>query len=166
MRRTLLLFTVVITALAVTTAAAPEHQAAGHPTSRPNLRQPGFIFLELETPKVEQYAEFFGHVADFQIVSRQHAYIEMESSCGQLILIDPSQISKGHPFHDKVKGDANGIGVEIGIVVADLDKAHTSALKQPGWRMSTGIVKRPWGVRDCRVLSPDGYYLRFTEGGT
>jgi len=30
--------------------------------------------------------------------------------------------------------------------------------------VSTGIVRRPWGVRDFRVLAPDGYYFRFTEG--
>jgi hypothetical protein len=45
-----------------------------------------------------------------------------------------------------------------------LDKTYAAAVKQKGWPISTGIVRRPWGVRDFRVLSPDGYYLRFTEG--
>ena len=51
-------------------------------------------------------------------------------------------------------------------MVADLDKAYAAALKfkDKGWPISTGIVRRPWGVRDFRVLAPDGYYLRFTEG--
>ena len=63
-------------------------------------------------------------------------------------------------------GKFGGLGIEIGIVVADLDKAYAAALKfkDKGWPISTGIVRRPWGARDFRVLAPDGYYLRFTEG--
>jgi hypothetical protein len=49
-------------------------------------------------------------------------------------------------------------------VVADLDRAYAAAQKHKGFPISTGIVRRPWGVRDFRVLAPEGYYLRFTEG--
>ncbi len=52
--------------------------------------------------------------------------------------------------------------VEVGLVVGDLDRAHAAAVKS-NWRVTGSIQKRPWGVRDFRVLSPDGYYLRFTE---
>jgi len=81
------------------------------------------------------------------------------------MVVDPVIIPKGHPFFGKVTGNANGIGLEIGMVVADLDKAFAATNNQPGFPVSSGIVKRPWGVRDFRVLTPDGYYLRFTEGG-
>ena len=55
------------------------------------------------------------------------------------------------------------MGVEVGLVVADLDKTFAAA-KGQGWKISSGIGLRPWGLRDFRVLSPDGFYLRFTEG--
>jgi hypothetical protein len=55
--------------------------------------------------------------------------------------------------------------VEIGLVVPDLDAAYANALKfkEQGFKVSAGIGLRPWGVRDFRILTPDGYYLRFTE---
>jgi hypothetical protein len=77
--------------------------------------------------------------------------------------IDPEELPRGHPFHAKLTGSGQGLGVEIGLVVGDLDKAYTAAVQRKGWSISTGIVRRPWGVRDFRVLAPDGYYLRFTE---
>jgi hypothetical protein len=58
------------------------------------------------------------------------------------------------------------MGVEIGLVVGDLDKAYAAAVvcNDKGWSISLGIGRRPWGVRDFRVLAPDGYYVRVTEG--
>jgi len=53
-------------------------------------------------------------------------------------------------------------GLEVGLVVGDLDQTLVAA-KKFDWRITSGIAKQPWGVRDFRVLSPDGYYLRFTE---
>lgn len=94
---------------------------------------------------------------------KQGRYAEMHSELAELLLLDPNELPRGHPFHGKLTGTGQGLGVEIGLVVADLDKAFAAARKHEGWRISSGIALRPWGVRDFRVLSPDGYYLRFTE---
>jgi lactoylglutathione lyase len=130
------------------------------------LRKPGFVFMELGTTHVEEYFSFFESVADFRILSRQPGYLVARSDLAELTFIDPKFWSGGHPFSGKLTGSGQGLGIEIGIVVADLDKAYAAALKfkDKGWPISTGIVRRPWGVRDFRVLAPDGYYLRFTEG--
>ena len=99
-------------------------------------------------------------------MSRKPGYIVAQSDRAELTFIDPKFWSGGHPFSGKLTGSDQGLGIEIGIVVADLDKAYAAALKfkDKGWPISTGIVRRPWGARDFRVLAPDGYYLRFTEG--
>jgi len=132
----------------------------------PSLRKPGFIFMELGTTHVEEYVSFFESVADFKVMSRKPGYIVARSDLAELTFIDPKFWSNGHPFSGKLTGSGQGLGIEIGIVVADLDKAYAAALqfKDKAWPISTGIVRRPWGVRDFRVLAPDGYYLRFTEG--
>jgi hypothetical protein len=127
------------------------------------LRKPGFIFLELGTQRVAEYADYFRTVVGFELIHQEQGYAELESSVAQLLLMDPRGWPKGHPFYEKTTGSGQGIGIEIGLVVADLDKTFAAAVKQKGWPISTGIVHRPWGVRDFRVLSPDGYYLRFTE---
>ena len=134
--------------------------------NEPSLRKPGFVFMEFGTTHVEEYFSYFESVADFRILSRQPGYLVARSDLAELTFIDPKFWSGGHPFSGKLTGSGQGLGIEIGIVVADLDKAYASALqfKDKGWPISTGIVRRPWGVRDFRVLAPDGYYLRFTEG--
>ncbi len=107
--------------------------------------------------------EYFRTVLGYEVMHQEQGYASLESKLAQLLLMDPRGWPKGHPFYGKTTGSGQGIGIEIGLVVADLDKTYALAVKQKGWPISTGIVRRPWGVRDFRVLSPDGYYLRFTE---
>lgn len=140
----------------------PESAASG-----PSLRKPGFVFMELATTRPEAYLAYFESVAGFKAVRQELGYIQARSEHAELTFLDPTKIwAKGHPFSGKLNGTGQGLGIEIGIVVADLDKAYAaaSALKDKGWPISTGIVLRPWGVRDFRVLAPEGYYFRFTEG--
>jgi lactoylglutathione lyase len=143
--------------------AAPKSAA---PVKKPELRRPGFTFVELSTRKVQEYAAYFATVAGFRRERNEPSYVEMVSDHGEVIFIDPSWLPKGHPFHGTFTGVKQGLGVEFGIVVADIDKAFAAAqrLRDKGWPISSGLVRRPWGVRDFRVLAPDGYYLRFTEG--
>jgi hypothetical protein len=137
--------------------------AASQAPKAPALRKPGFLFLELGTRRIDDYIAFFESVAHYRLVRREARYAELETERAQLLLIHPDELPKGHPFHGKLTGSGHGLGVEIGLVVADLDQTYAAAVKQKDWRISTGIALRPWGVRDFRVLSPDGFYLRFTE---
>ena len=150
-------------AAAATTSAT---SATATTTSAPSLRKPGLVFMEFATQRVEDYVDYFGSVADFKATYRKPGYVQVQSALAELTFIDPKYWGPGHPFHGKVTGSGMGVGIEIGIVVAEIDKAYAAALKfkDKGWPISTAIVMRPWGVRDFRVLAPDGYYLRFTEG--
>jgi uncharacterized glyoxalase superfamily protein PhnB len=54
-----------------------------------------------------------------------------------------------------------GIGVEIVLEVEDLERCEwlarvADALVEP-------LQRRPWGLRDFRLVDPDGYYVRATE---
>ena len=149
--------------MAVVLLAAALPAVTQETAKRLELRKPGFIFLELGTQHVAEYADYFRTVVGFELIHQEQGYATLESNLAQLLLMDPRGWPKGHPFYEKTTGSGQGIGIEIGLVVADLDKTFASAVKQKGWPISTGIVRRPWGVRDFRVLSPDGYYLRFTE---
>jgi hypothetical protein len=146
--------------------AAKAASADSAASTEPSLRKPGFMFMELSTTRGEDYFSFFESVAGFRIMERRPGYIEARSDRAELTFIDPSFWSKGHPFSGKINGTGQGVGIEIGIVVADLDKAFAAAekFKDKGFPISTGIVRRPWGVRDFRVLVTEGYYFRFTEG--
>jgi catechol 2,3-dioxygenase-like lactoylglutathione lyase family enzyme len=54
------------------------------------------------------------------------------------------------------------IGVELTLEVDDLDAEH-ARISTTGWPISEGLVRRPWGLRDFRLLDPDGYYWCITE---
>ena len=117
-----------------------------------NLRKPGFLFVELSVQDLPGHVKFFQDVAGFKQVYKDGSFVVLDSERGQFLL------------NGKKDGKLAGRvpGLEIGIVVADLDAAFAAA-KKSDWRIERGIAKQPWGVRDFRVLSPDGFYLRITE---
>jgi lactoylglutathione lyase len=54
------------------------------------------------------------------------------------------------------------VGVELVLEVDDLDAEHTR-ISATGWPLVEDLTHRPWGLRDFRLLDPDGYYWRITE---
>ncbi len=54
------------------------------------------------------------------------------------------------------------VGVELVLEVDDLDAEVAHVLAQ-GWPLDEAMTERPWGLRDVRLLDPDGYYWRLTS---
>jgi uncharacterized glyoxalase superfamily protein PhnB len=46
--------------------------------------------------------------------------------------------------------------------VEDLDALY-ERVRASGYAIHETLVMRPWGLRDFRLVDPDGYYLRVTE---
>jgi len=53
-------------------------------------------------------------------------------------------------------------GVELVLEVEDV-LTELDHVRRQGWPLEEDLVARPWGLRDFRVLDPNGYYLRITE---
>ena len=53
-------------------------------------------------------------------------------------------------------------GVELVLEVDDVDAEH-DRISGTGWPVAEDLTLRPWGLRDFRLLDPDGYYWRITE---
>jgi lactoylglutathione lyase len=53
-------------------------------------------------------------------------------------------------------------GTEIVLEVDDLD-AEYELVRATGWPIDSPITEQPWGLRDFRLVDPDGYYLRITH---
>jgi len=53
------------------------------------------------------------------------------------------------------------VGVELVLEVEDLE-ADRARVAAAGWPVAEEITPRPWGLRDFRLLDPDGYYWRVT----
>ena len=63
---------------------------------------------------------------------------------------------------DDVRQRHPPLGVELVLEVDDLDAERTRVGAQ-GWPIAEEVTARPWGLRDFRVLDPDGYYWRLTS---
>ena len=53
------------------------------------------------------------------------------------------------------------LGIELVLEVDDLE-AERTRIVAAGWILEEDVVQRPWGLRDFRLLDPDGYYWRIT----
>jgi lactoylglutathione lyase len=53
-------------------------------------------------------------------------------------------------------------GVELVLEVDDLD-AERDRILASGWPLVEDLTARPWGLRDFRLLDPEGYYWRITD---
>jgi uncharacterized glyoxalase superfamily protein PhnB len=53
------------------------------------------------------------------------------------------------------------VGVELVLEVDDVD-ADRARVGAAGWPVAEDLTQRPWGLRDFRLLDPDGYYWRVT----
>ena len=54
------------------------------------------------------------------------------------------------------------IGVELVLEVDDLD-AERARVADAGCPVTEDVVRRPWGLRDLRLLDPSGHYWRITS---
>jgi lactoylglutathione lyase len=164
--RTLLLLSFIAVGV-VCVAETPRPQSSSEidsPTAPGDrLRQPGFLFLELDCRDVAGAIAFFRDVAGFEINRNDGNFVILRSKRGELLLNQLSSPPRPNPAGTPPPAKVQGPRVEIGIVVEDLDKSFAAAQKHEGWAIAGGIQKQPWGVRDFRVYSPERYYLRFTE---
>lgn len=76
-----------------------------------------------------------------------------------------TNLPAGHHFSPSRLAGPRGVGLEIVVEVDDVDLAYAKAL--PGAEHCGGSVEpladQPWGLRDFRLVDPDGYYLRITS---
>jgi lactoylglutathione lyase len=54
------------------------------------------------------------------------------------------------------------IGVELVLEVDDLEEER-ERVAAAGWPVTQELTSRPWGLRDFRLVDPDGYYWRITD---
>ena len=71
----------------------------------------------------------------------------------------------GHHFSPRHLTGPHGVGLEIVVEVDDVDLAYTTAALHA--ERCGGLVEpltdQTWGLRDFRLVDPDGYYVRITS---
>lgn len=119
------------------------------------------IRLELFVKSVPASRDFYTRVLGFDEISYQpDDYSVYRKGNIQIALQAQAQLPADHPLKPQ-KNERTGLGIEIVLEVEDLDNAYERVLQEK-WPLSAPLAERPWGLRDFRVLDPDGNYLRVT----
>jgi predicted enzyme related to lactoylglutathione lyase len=124
-------------------------------TSEESLR------FELFSRDILATAAFLERVLGFSTIRAEVTYFELQLGSVAIGLSPIHVLPQGHPLK-AAGGERLGLGVEIVIETEDVEAAHERA-RTHGQHSLTPLAARPWGLRDFRVTSPDGYYFRVTS---
>jgi catechol 2,3-dioxygenase-like lactoylglutathione lyase family enzyme len=122
----------------------------------------GLIFIELYTLDIPASTRLFTDVFRFSVVQNEEGFIGLRSPRAIVLLNDGHDLPPGHRFQGRITGHDHGDCVEIGLVVDDLEATRQRAMEL-GIYQVTDIVLQDWGMRDFRILTKEGFYLRVTE---
>ena len=106
---------------------------------------------------------FYTEVMGFDLIREESGYSSLRR--GEVVLgLGPiwKLPAEGGYFTRDIAEHRRGLGVEIVLEVDDLDAYHARFLASE-YPVSEPLQERPWGLRDFRVVDPDGYYLRITS---
>jgi lactoylglutathione lyase len=121
------------------------------------------VRFELFVREMGVAVAFYTGVMGFDLVREEPGYASLRR--GEVIL-GLGSISKlpaeGGYFTRDIAERRCGLGVESVLEVSDLDNYHARILAS-GYEIFEPLRERPWGLRDFRVVDPDGYYLRITS---
>ena len=120
--------------------------------------------LELFVEDMQTSVGFYTRVLGFEVIRNEPGdYASLRN--GEVVL-GIGQISKlpgeGGYFTRDIASLRRGVGVEIVLEVDDVEGWHRRVAAS-GHPIFEPPQKRPWGLRDFRIVDPDGYYLRLTS---
>ena len=120
--------------------------------------------LELFVEDMDAAIDFYTRVVGFELVRNEPDYYA--SLCNGNVILGLGPVSKlpaqGGYFTRDITDQRRGLGVEIVLEVDDVDAWHRRVLAS-GRPVFEPLQERPWGLRDFRIVDPDGYYLRITS---
>lgn len=75
-------------------------------------------------------------------------------------------LSESHYFRPEITSQRKGLGFEIVLEVDDDDiNSFYEDIKKTNYPIAEELKHQEWGLRDFRLVDPDGYYLRITSKG-
>jgi lactoylglutathione lyase len=124
--------------------------------------------IELFVEDLDVSVTFYRDVLGFQVVRRTDDYVSIRHGA---VVLGVGPVAKlpehtdGPGFSRRRLDIDKGAGVEIVLEVDSVEEL--SALHEHCQARGTVVEElqqRPWGLRDFRLVDPDGYYLRITHG--
>lgn len=125
------------------------------------------VRFELFVADLDRSAGFYERALGFRAEQRAGSpaatYLPIVNGDARIGLGLHAALSAGHPLAAPLPARSGG-GVELVFEVADPDAWERRA--QAARAVHEPLRLRPWGLRDFRVVDPDGYYIRVTEAAS
>ncbi len=124
-------------------------------TTAPVLR------IELFVRDLDRSRDFYVDALGFAVArSTPGSYAALMRDGATIGLNLAANLPAEHPIFIK-PGERPGRGVEIVIAVQDPDAVFARA-NASRWPVESPLTLRSWGLKDFRMIDPDGYYVRVT----
>ncbi len=120
------------------------------------------LHVELFAEDLPRSRDFYARVLGFEIKKQKpDGYTEMARGQALIGLNARGILHPDHPAYP-APGERVGRAVEIFLTVDDVD-AEYQRVVATGWPISTHLTDQPWGLRDFRIVDPDGYYVNVSS---
>jgi lactoylglutathione lyase len=119
---------------------------------------PASLRIEIFPSNLQRCIDFYTNILQFKLIQHEKAYIYMKRDN---IFIGAIPVPSEESASDKAAYRRPTKGVEIVFEVEDLE-ADRDGVVHKGWPLDADIQLQPWGLRDFRIVDPDGYYIRIT----
>jgi lactoylglutathione lyase len=121
------------------------------------------VRIELFVDHVERSARFYREIPGFRPARDvdETGYLPISAGALTIGLQGHAKLPSDHHFRPEHFSGPRGVGVEIQIEVDDVDALYALAVAT-ATALGAGIEPigdRSWGLRDFRLIDPDGYYL-------
>jgi lactoylglutathione lyase len=132
-----------------------------------SLEDVGGVRFELFVDDVEATIGFYRAILGLRPPENYDpdGYVPLRAGAITIGVSRAKNLEPDHYFSRERLSGPRGVGVEIVIEVDDIDRCHARAAD---WAASHGcefepVADQPWGLRDFRIVDPDGYYIRVTS---
>lgn len=123
------------------------------------------VFVELYVSDVVESILSLQSLFDVEVLRHDQAFAEVRHGSSSFLLNGQpvGEFGPGNPIHKLPAGFPRGAGVELCFEVDDPDECHRRAMADSRWVVTAPPMDRSWGLRDFRVVHPDGFYIRVTS---
>lgn len=115
------------------------------------------LFVEDLQRSIRFYEEILGLI--FSKKNESGAMVKLE---GFTLLLTPDYILDENHYLKKGSLTPKGKGIEIIIVFDNIEQVYQHVLEE-GYPVESNLKTQSWGMKDFRIVDPDGYYLRLTS---
>ncbi|WP_369900094.1 VOC family protein [Bacillus manliponensis] len=117
--------------------------------------------LELFVEKLQRSIKFYEEILNITF-SKKTTTSAMMKQGNFSLLLTPDYILDEEHYLKRGGLTPKGKGVEIIIVCDDIEQLYEHVLRK-NYPIQSKLKIQSWGMKDFRIVDPDGYYLRITS---